>query len=127
MKNAGSHRRLMGFTLIEVIVALAIAATAMVLLLSVNHESLARSFSSRERARVTDAAQSKWESINAGLETGSQGTFDSLPGWVWSVHKEDQRLDALKSIERTTFQVVSPSGIVKLHWEALRFKGLPPS
>lgn len=80
-----NKRRLSAFTLVEVIVALGIAATALILLVSANHESLRRSLRAGEGLRLGLALESKLDEIAWGWSSQerdhSRGCRGTPGGW----------------------------------------------
>jgi prepilin-type N-terminal cleavage/methylation domain-containing protein len=105
-----------GFTLIEVMVALAIAGGALILILSANNASLRRSVEADERARVERAAESKLEEFALGREPGWQGNLTGMPGWRWSAVRESSFVVPLKRLKQVTFRVQRPDGSTELEW-----------
>jgi prepilin-type N-terminal cleavage/methylation domain-containing protein len=103
-------RSIRGFTLIEVIVALAITAGALVMLASVGNESLRRSLRSRHSAILDQACQNKLAECACGAEGGREGEFASLPGWRWKVETESVPMDGTHGIERVTLRAHSTEG-----------------
>ncbi|MCZ7648085.1 MAG: hypothetical protein M5U26_22970 [Planctomycetota bacterium] len=97
-----NKRRLSAFTLVEVIVALGIAATALILLVSANHESLRRSLRAGEGLRLGLALESKLDEIRLGLEQSGTGPFEGLPGYSWRLERRRETSVALKGLERLT-------------------------
>jgi type II secretion system protein I len=108
------------FTLIEVLVALAIAGGALILILSANNASLRRSVEANERARVELAAESKLDEFLLGREPGGQGEMDGMPGWRWSVVREPSFSVPLKKLRQVTYRVARPDGSVALEWKRLQ-------
>jgi type II secretion system protein I len=91
-----------GFTLIEVIVALGIAAGALIALLSANNSSLSRSSRSRHDAKLEQALESKLDELRSGTETDSGGELHSCPGWQWRVDRESADVEDIKNLKRIT-------------------------
>ena len=92
-----------GFTLIEVIVALAIAAGALIILLSSNNSSLASSTRSRNDAKLQNALESKLDELRAGVETATGGELGACPGWEWRADRESvAEADDIKHLKRIT-------------------------
>jgi type II secretion system protein I len=94
-----------GFTLMEVIVALGIAATALILLLSSNNESLRRSINTRQRETIEWLAESKLNELACGAETSRQGTFANQPGLTWEATLEPAAVPDVKGLQRLTLRV----------------------
>lgn len=97
-----------GFTLVEVMVALAIAAGALILLLSANQASLQRSVRSRHEALLQRLCESKFDECRCGAETRKSGAFDELPGWTWRFDEEKKDLEDLEGLQRLIFKVYPP-------------------
>jgi prepilin-type N-terminal cleavage/methylation domain-containing protein len=110
-----------GFTLVEVMVALAIAGGSLVLILTANNASLRRSVESNERARVELAAESKLDEILLGMEPGWQGDMPGMPGWRWSLVREPTFALPLKKLRQMTFRVFRPDGSAALEWKRLQY------
>jgi prepilin-type N-terminal cleavage/methylation domain-containing protein len=117
MKNRGER----GFTLIEVLVALAVAGGALILILSANNASLRRSVESDERARVERAAESKLEEFAMGREPGWQGNLTGMPGWRWNAVREPSFTVPLKRLKKVTFHVYRPDGSMELEWKRYQY------
>jgi type II secretory pathway pseudopilin PulG len=91
------------FTLIEVVIALGIAAAALILLLSANRAALDRASRARRNAFIDALAESKLDEIRCGAETNSQGTFAEIPEIGWSWVKAPAEVDGLTHMDRLTF------------------------
>src|SRR6266849_2922864 len=104
-----------GFTLVEVLVALAIASGALILILSANNASLRRSVKSRLLERVQRAAESKFSEWRAGVERASEGPLQGFEAYRWEVHTTAESTGALKRLSRVTFSVGTPDGRI-LEW-----------
>ncbi len=101
-----------GFTLVEVMVALGITASALILLLSANRNALQRSLRARDRVQFEHACESKLDEIQCGVETSLNGQFEQPAGYVWSIRQESADLDAVTKLQRITLQVSSPNGVL---------------
>jgi len=108
-----------GFTLMEVLVALGIAAGALLLVLSANNASLKRSASSREDLRIVRAIESKYEECVLGVESGLSGEFEGLRGWRWELFRTTTHLAELKKLKRIQFVAYRPDGRKACEWEGL--------
>ena len=97
-----------GFTLAEVIVALAIAAGALILVVSAGHESLRRSLRADESARLGHACESKLAEIACGVEPGGTGDLAGMPGWSWRIERETFGIKGLEGLDRVTFHAIGP-------------------
>lgn len=99
-----------GFTLIEVLVALGIAAGALVLLMSANHAAMRRTLRAHERIQLEEAIEAKVSELKTGIETGSSGQFTDLPGWTWSLSRSPAQIEGLDTLDEVTLNVFSPNG-----------------
>ena len=109
-----------GFTLIEVMVALGIAAGALLLVLSANNGSLRKSVGARENFRTIRAAESKYEECALGIERGVSGELDGLPGWRWELFRTVTYVAQLKRMRQIQFIVYRPGGPKAFEWGGLR-------
>lgn len=100
-------KRSRGFTLIEVIVALAIGAGALVMLASVGNESLRRDLRARQSALLDQACQNKLAECSCGAQAGREGELPGLPGWRWKAEFEAVSMDEIQGLERLTLRVRS--------------------
>lgn len=91
-----------GFTLIEVMVALAVAGGTLVLVLSANAASLRKSAVAGRQARLERAAEGKLAEWCAGIETAREGAFE---GTRWEIRIEADRAGGLKRLQRVTLVV----------------------
>ena len=110
-RSAGSARRVArqaGFTLVEVIVALAITAGALVLLACAGNECLRRSQRARQTAALQQLAESKLDEVLVGLEKDRRGEFAGHPGWSWEIERSPASVEGLRNLERMTLRVFSP-------------------
>jgi len=108
-----------GFTLIEVLVALAVAGGALVLVLSANGASLRKSATARIDERLRRAAESKFAEWQVGAERGAEGPLPGFDGHRWEVRTAREEMASLKKLSRITFTVTGPEGKV-LEWAVLR-------
>lgn len=122
MKNTSLITR--GFTLVEVVVALAIAAGALILLLSANQASLQRSVRARQEALLQRLCESKFDECRCGAETRKSGAFDDLPGWTWRFEEEKKNLETLEGLQRLTLKIYPPETpfLAKTTYRALRYR-----
>ncbi len=109
-----------GFTLIEVLVALAIAGGALVLVLSAVNGSRKRSVQAREELEVVRAAEARLEECLLGIEGATAGDLRGRPGWTWEVSQIPTRMAGLKKLRRLTFVVRWPDGSRAFEWTAIR-------
>lgn len=93
-----------GFTLIEVLVALAICAGSLVLLASVGNESLRRSLRARQAALLDEACRNTLSECACGAENAREGDLTDLPGWRWQVEVSSVPLEDLAGLERLTLR-----------------------
>ena len=100
--------RTRGFTLVEVVVALAIAALALILLLAANQASLQCSLRAREQVLLQRLCESQFDACRSGMETRDSGSFEELPGWTWRYDAEKEDLEELEGLRRLTFKVYPP-------------------
>jgi prepilin-type N-terminal cleavage/methylation domain-containing protein len=105
-----------GFTLIEVMVALAIASGALVLILSANHSSLRRSEEAMADLRLTRALDSQLEACLSGSEPALQGELEGFPGWRWEVFRTPGLVGELRSLRRVVLGVYRPGGQKAAEW-----------
>lgn len=96
------------FTLVEVVVALGIAAGALVLLISANHAAMQRSMRAHERVQLVDALETKAGEIRSEIETQSSGEFPSLPGWTWNATREKARFEGFTTLDEITLKAMAP-------------------
>jgi len=101
------------FTLIEVIVALAIAGGALVLLIAASQAALHRSLNARKLSRVSRAAESKLEECVEGAEHAFAGDCADLPGWIWRLRLEKEETQELDGLKVITLAVYSPEAPFK--------------
>lgn len=95
------------FTLIEVLVALAISASAMILLILGNNGSMKSSASSQSVERVGRFLHSKISQIAVGEEGVKDGVIDGCVGWRWRSFIESVELKDLKGLKKLRVVAVS--------------------
>lgn len=107
------------FTLVEVLVALAIAGGSLILILSANGASLRKSVDARLSERLHRAAESKFAEWKAGAERGAEGLLPGFAGHRWEVRTAREDLAPLRRLLRIRFTVTGPSGRL-FEWSELR-------
>jgi general secretion pathway protein I len=104
MSKQGSRGRL-GFTLLEVMVAVALLSIALVAILKANVENLTALTESREMTTATLLAASKLaevEAVGADRWTEFQGDFgEEYPDFTWEVENEPADLEGLRRVAVT--------------------------
>jgi prepilin-type N-terminal cleavage/methylation domain-containing protein len=108
-----------GFTLIEVLVALAIASGALVLILCATTTSLRRGARARLEARLERASESKLSEWLAGAERYAQGSLAGFDGHRWEVQDHAELLAPIRTLRRVTLTVRGPDGERVLEWTRL--------
>jgi prepilin-type N-terminal cleavage/methylation domain-containing protein len=108
-----------GFTLIEVLVALAIAGGALVLILSANGASIRKSVDARLTERLHRAAESKFSEWKCGAERAAEGPLAGFDGHRWEIRTAREDLSPLRKLIRIRFTVTGPGGRV-IEWSELR-------
>jgi len=111
-----------GFTLVEVMVALGIAAGALVLLLSANRESLRRSVNSRSRAHLDQLAQSKLDELRLGLEMKNTGGFQEFPEYRWDATEESSGVEDLENLKRLDLRIRNSEGRIVQTLQAFTYR-----
>lgn len=103
MKATGTSNR--GFTLLEVMIALAIVAIAMVTLLGLANRSIAVNARLQKITQATLLAQGKMNEIEIAASQGGtgtteqSGTFDTpFDGYRWEVAYQDTPLPSVKEV-----------------------------
>jgi prepilin-type N-terminal cleavage/methylation domain-containing protein len=119
MRSTIKSRAERGFTLIEVLVALAVAGGALVLVLSANGASLRKSVRARLDERLQRAAESKFAEWQVGAERAAEGPLAGFDRHRWEIRTAREDLGGLKKLSRVTFTVTGPEGKV-LEWSILR-------
>mgnify|MGYP000602934019 CR=1 FL=1 len=98
-----------GFTLIEVLVALAIAAGGLILLLSGNNASLRSSVAAATSERMSRFLNQKADALALGIDTAASGTIPDFPSWHWRAIEENPELDDLP-VKRISVRAQSNAG-----------------
>lgn len=85
--NRGRTRRADGFTLLEIVIALAVLAIALIALLTLRNRDVALQAHARHLVTATSLARAKLEELSRVAEadqTETSGDFgDHYPGYVW--------------------------------------------
>jgi prepilin-type N-terminal cleavage/methylation domain-containing protein len=114
-----SKRR--GFTIVEVIVALGIAATALILLLGSNRDSMQRSQRGSEACTLERHCTNKLAEIRCRIEPADRGTFKDLPEWRWEVRRQAASLGEIENLYRLALQLTNITTGERLERSVLLF------
>jgi general secretion pathway protein I len=97
-----------GFTLLEVMAAVAIMATALTVLLVERNVAVRRTARTNDRRIASRLAEEKIHEILLGIEQESAGSFEAYPAFRWSVEegfesveREGQEIGTLRRIAVT--------------------------
>jgi len=94
-----------GFTLLEVMIAMAILAIALVAVFQSQSQSISMAGDSRFLTTAALLAQSKMTEIEAvdmmNVKTGNGDFGEGFPDYIWSVEAKDTELANVKKIELT--------------------------
>ena len=103
-----------GFTLLEVMIAMAILAIALVAVFQLQSQSISMSSESRFMTTASLLAQDKMSAIEAGTSLGNQsqkGDFaPDYPEYGWTIQVTDTRIARLKRIEVNVYNRVMIRG-----------------
>ncbi len=103
-----------GFTLLEVMIAMAILAIALVAVFQMQSQSISMSTESRFMTTASLLAQSKMADIEAEASLGNQsqkGDFaPDYPEYAWTIQVTDTQIAKLKRIEVNVFNKVLTRG-----------------
>jgi len=95
----GDKQLVSGFTLLEVLIAMAIMAVVLVSVYRLHSQTLTMTTANRFYSQAPLLAQSKMSQLEAAssdLVSGDSGDFgDKFPGYAWSVATEDVSFEAL--------------------------------
>ncbi len=113
------HSRNTGFTLLEVMIAMSILATALLVILQLQSQSISMSSDSRFRTTASLLAQSKMadlEALSAIANQDQKGDFaPDHPDYSWAVAVTDTRVSRLKKIEVSVYhKSAGPKGAYQL-------------
>ncbi len=108
-----------GFTLLEVLIAMAILAMGLVAVLQMQTQSISMSGESRFLTTASLLAQSKMADIEAEATPGNRsqkGDFSpDRPEYAWTIQVTDTQIARLKRIEVTVFnQLMTKNGSYQL-------------
>jgi len=99
---AGGQRSGSGFTLLEVLIAMAIMAIVLVSVYRLHSQTLSMATANRFYTQAPMLAQSKMaqlEAASAEMVSGDSGDFgEKFPGYSWSVTTEDVSTEALGEV-----------------------------
>ena len=87
-----------GFTLLEVLAALMIAAVCLTWLLQSQSASIEGAGRTRDLRQATLLAGAKLRELAAGIEPGQAGEFEERPGWRWEAVREP--VEGVAGVER---------------------------
>ena len=93
-----------GFTLIEVMVALGITATALLLLLASNNVALRRCISSRQTENLEWLAESKLAELSCGAENSRQGSFPNSD-LSWGASAETASIPEVSGLQKLSVRI----------------------
>ncbi len=85
MSGRGRSR---GFTLLEILLAVLIVASAIVALQAIGNAALRTSVETGKVRIAKTLLRAKAEEIAAGIETGTGGPFEGFPGYSWEVREQ---------------------------------------
>jgi len=97
--ETGDPQPITGFTLLEVLIAMAIMAIVLVSVFRLHSQTLSMTTANRFYTQAPLLAQSKMaqlEAVSSGVVSGDSGDFgDKFPGYAWSVSTEDVSSEVL--------------------------------
>lgn len=79
------RRTVAGFTMLEVLAALLIAATAVVYVVASETRSIRTAAETKLYRAASMLAEQKMAEISSGVETGVSGAFEDMSGFRWEV------------------------------------------
>jgi len=113
-KGAGRRDKSNGFTLIEVMVAMAILATSLVAVFQLQSQSVSTASEVRFKTTASLLAQSKIAEMEASaslVSRADQGDFGpDYPQYAWRLAVSDTQIPGFKRIEVTVFNPVMARG-----------------
>lgn len=105
LKRKKNMRKTGGFTLLEVMIAMAILAIALVVVFQSQSQSISMASESRFVTTASLLAQSKMsemEAVDPGeLGSGSGDFGDGYPGYSWRTTVDGTHMDSIKKIDVT--------------------------
>jgi prepilin-type N-terminal cleavage/methylation domain-containing protein len=119
------RRRRGGFTLVEVLVALAIASGALVLILSAATGSLRRTVHAGLSTRLERAAESRLADWQSGADRSTSGPLAGFLDHRWEIRTLPEPVSSLRGLRRVTLAVQGPDGRKVLEWSVLAYGGSP--
>ena len=100
--NVGCQQTACGFTLLEVMVAMAIMAIVLVSVYRMHSQTLTMNTAARFYTQAPMLAQSKLAELeidSSGIVTGDSGDFgEKFPGYTWRISTDDVLSEALGEI-----------------------------
>lgn len=78
-----------GFTLLEVLAALLIAAVALAYLLESQIAGIRLANATRELREATLLAKAKMQELASGIESAEAGAFEGRERWAWEARREE--------------------------------------
>ncbi|GEM_PF-2985928 len=87
-------RRRGGFTLLEVMAALAVVAVSLTVLLVERNTAIRRTARTNDRRIAVQLASEKLDEILLGVEGESSGAFETHPGFRWSAEESLESFEA---------------------------------
>ncbi len=118
-----------GFTLIEVIVALAIAGGSLVLLLSAYQASMFPRINAHRLSQVMRAAETKFDECRCGATEAKEGDLPGNAGWRWRLRVSNEEKLELEGLKQVLFTVYSPEAPFKPYrtYQAFTYKAPDPN
>ena len=109
-----NKKKTSGFTLVEVLVAVAILAIALVAVFRLQSQSVSMATDARFTTSAALLAQSKMAEVESGKSfsgLNQEGKFgDDYPQYNWRVEVSDTKIAKFKKIEVTVFNKDMPRG-----------------
>jgi prepilin-type N-terminal cleavage/methylation domain-containing protein len=102
--------RYSAFTLVEVMIALAIAASAFLMILQINNASLFKCTRACLAETITSCAESKLDEVVSGIEMATTGDLLNLPGYRWRVTRTAGIISPLETIQNVRIEITSSDG-----------------